>query len=83
MRKEGLRSLFIYPFRDVYTRLRQAIKPRPSFTEDEVRYLIDIVDSWTETYKHIEAEDDEVQHLHEDMSTAIDVRNKLWRQLNG
>lgn len=45
--------------------------------------MIDIMDNWIETYKHIEAGDDEIPDLHEDMSIAMDVRNKLWRQLNG
>ncbi len=45
--------------------------------------MIDIMDNWTETYKHLAADDDEIADLHEDMSIAMDVRNKLWRQLNG
>ncbi len=45
--------------------------------------MIDIIDAWVEPYKALDIDDDEVVGLHEGMSTAIDVRNKLWRQLNG
>ena len=57
---------------------------RPFFTEEEIKYLIDIVDSWIEEYPDVgkQAEDDEIESLHNDMSTAMDVRNKLWQQLN-
>ncbi len=47
--------------------------------------MIDIMDNWTETYRHIEMEDNavDIASLHEDMSIAMDIRDKLWRQLNG
>jgi hypothetical protein len=77
--------VIIFYFGGVYTRLRHAIlRHRTTFTESEVRYMIDIMDNWTEDYKLLatEARDDEVKGLHDDMSVAIEVRNKLWRQLN-
>jgi hypothetical protein len=57
---------------------------RVYFTEQEVHYLVDITDAWIEAYPSIarEADDDEIEGLHNDMSVAIDVRDKLWRQLN-
>ena len=56
---------------------------RISFTEDEIQYIIDVTDRWVEEHTTLFVEDDEVAALHESMSTAVDVRNKLWRQLNG
>jgi hypothetical protein len=78
-----LKSLLFLLSTAVYNWLARLFK-RIYFTEDEIHYLVDILDSWAETYRHIatEAEDDEVHGLHEDMSVAMEVRDKLWRQLN-
>jgi len=75
-----LSDFFIWLRSKVYTWTN-----RVYFDETEVEYLIDIVDTWIEAYPSIglEADDDEVEALHHDMSTAMDVRNKLWRQLHG
>jgi len=76
-----------YVLRLVYTRLSRVLprrlRDRVYFTEDEVRYMIDIVDIWIEGHSPagFDAEDDEVATLFENMSTAVDVRNKLWKQL--
>ncbi len=45
--------------------------------------MIDIIDIWVEQHRTLDMEDDEVAGLHASMSTAVDVRDKLWRQLNG
>lgn len=66
--------------------LKRAIaRRRISFSQDEVLYLIDIMDNWAESYKHLEMDEaaTDIVTLHEDMSVAIDIRDKLWRQLNG
>lgn len=72
-----MRAFFIY-LRRLYNRLQ-----RVYFTEEEVSYLIDIVDMWIESHKdqHAVIEDDEVEAVFENMAIAVDVRNKLWRQL--
>jgi hypothetical protein len=60
---------------------------RVYFTEDEIAYLIDIVDVWIESHKESaeddDVEDDEIEGLFDNMARAIDVRDKLWRQLSG
>lgn len=68
---------FLFRLREVYTNLRGVY-----FTEDEVRYLIDIVDVWIEGHKDIEPADDELEDVYENFAVAVDVRNKLWKQLN-
>lgn len=83
---QGKLPKFLFPLRRVYTRLSRGIKQRGVFfTEDEVRYLVDIVDIWIEGHKDtgLDADDDEVPNLFENMSIAVDVRNKLWRRLTG
>lgn len=63
---------------------RRLWRRRPYFTESEVKYLIDIVDNWVAEYPQVAmgADDDEIETLHDDMSVAMEVRNKLWQQLN-
>lgn len=75
-----MRKFFIWARGKVYT-----WRNRVYFTDSEVRYLIDMVDAWIEAYPDVGvyADDDEVDQLHRDMSTAMEVRDKLWRQLNG
>lgn len=82
--KQPPRSLLFWLPRLVYTRLRRVIKQytnRVYFTEDEVQYMIDIVDVWIEGHRDLDPDDDEVEHLFENMSVAVDVRDKLWEQL--
>jgi hypothetical protein len=67
----------------VYTELwRSIIGDGVYFTEDEVRYMIDIVDVWIEGHRDIDPDDDELADVYENFAVAVDVRNKLWRQLN-
>ena len=75
-----LRDFFIWAREKVYTRFN-----RVYFDETEVVYLIDITDSWIAAYPSIAegADDDEIEALHDDMSTAMGIRDKLWRQLHG
>lgn len=85
--KLTFRQVLFFVSSSVYNSVKQALKrlfSRIYFTEGEVHYMIDILDSWAETYRHlaVEAEDDEIEGLHDDMSIAMEVRDKLWRQLN-
>jgi len=75
-----LRDFFIWARDKVYT-----LTNRVYFDETEVVYLIDIVDNWIAAYPSIAeaADDDEIEALHDDMSTAMGIRNKLWEQLHG
>lgn len=75
--KQPRRNFFIWLKDLVYTRLS-----RVYFTEDEVEYLIDIVDVWIEGHRDLEPDDDELVGVYENFAIATDVRNKLWRQLN-
>ena len=76
-----LRAFFIWCW-EVYTKLRRLIFDRVYFTEDEVRYMIDIVDIWIEGHRDIDPDDDELNDVYENFAIAVDVRDKLWRQLN-
>lgn len=82
---KGLRSFLFWLGSPVYTRLRRVIKrwtDRVYFTEDEVQYMIDIVDVWIEGHRDLDPDDDELVGVYENFAIAIDVRDKLWRQLN-
>ena len=70
------RKLFFWLQWKLYTKWE-----RVYFTEAEVEYLIDIVDSWVESHQSL-SESEDVEGIFENMAVAIDVREKLWRQLS-
>lgn len=50
----------------------------------EAEYLLDALDVWIDGYKDTAgvAEDEEIQGLYDSMAVAIDVRQRLWKELN-
>lgn len=75
-----MKRFFIWLKWKLYTRWE-----RVYFTEEEVAYLIDIIDVWVEEHMDLGNATElfgEVQGVYENMAVAIDVREKLWRQLS-
>ena len=81
MRKRSLLEFLFWAYEKVYTSWHR-LTNRVYFTEDEINYLIDIVDVWVEEHRALNPDDDEVEGVYMNMAVAVDVRDKLWRQLN-
>jgi len=60
----------------VYTKRDQVF-----FTSHEILYLIDIVDAWVEEHQRL-VDADDIEGVYMNMAVAIDVREKLWRQIS-
>lgn len=69
---------FLFTLSSVYKKYKHV---RVSLTQDEARHLLDLLDLDVEAHQALHEDEENITTLYHNMSTTIDIREKLWKQM--